>query len=151
MHQYLVTYVLPRWLRGKESAFRCRRRGFNPWVGKYAGEGNGSSLQYSCLENSLDRGAWRAIQSLESQRVGHDCVTNFSSILAWIITWTEESGRLHVPWSWRVRPNWACSHYLVGAPSQSAKSCRARMCQMLFANDENQGGLPGGGGRGGAF
>ena len=27
--------------------------------GRSAGEGNGSSLQYSCLENSMDRGAWR--------------------------------------------------------------------------------------------
>ena len=31
-----------------------------PGSGKSAGEGNGNSLQYSCLENSMDRGAWRA-------------------------------------------------------------------------------------------
>ena len=29
-------------------------------------------LQYSCLGNPMDRGAWRAIQSMGSQRVGHD-------------------------------------------------------------------------------
>ena len=28
--------------------------------GKSPGEGNGNSLQYSCLENPMDRGAWRA-------------------------------------------------------------------------------------------
>ena len=33
------------------------------------GEGNGYPLQYSCLENSMDRGAWQAIGS---QRVGPD-------------------------------------------------------------------------------
>ena len=33
---------------------------FDPWVGKIPGEGNGSRHQYSCLENSMDRGAWRA-------------------------------------------------------------------------------------------
>ena len=33
------------------------------------GEGNGNPLQYSCLENSMDRGAW---QSMGSQRVRHD-------------------------------------------------------------------------------
>ena len=38
-----------------------RRTGFNPWVGKIPGEGNGNPLQYSCLENSMDRGAWRTI------------------------------------------------------------------------------------------
>ena len=37
-----------------------RRRGFDPWVRKLPGERNGNLLQYCCLENSLDRGAWRA-------------------------------------------------------------------------------------------
>jgi len=32
---------------------------------------NGTPLQYSCLENSMDRGTGR-LQSMESQRVGHD-------------------------------------------------------------------------------
>jgi len=32
--------------------------GFNPWVRRSPGEGNGHPLQYSCLENSMDRGAW---------------------------------------------------------------------------------------------
>ena len=36
------------------------------------GEGNGNSLWYSCLENSMDGGAWKAIQSTGSQRVGQD-------------------------------------------------------------------------------
>ena len=34
------------------------RPGFNPWVRKI--EGNGNPLQYSCLENAMDRGAWWA-------------------------------------------------------------------------------------------
>ena len=32
----------------------------DPWVGKIPEEGKGYPLQYSCLENSMDRGAWRA-------------------------------------------------------------------------------------------
>ena len=36
---------------------RCKRRGLNPWVRKLPGVGNGDPLQYSCLENSMDRGA----------------------------------------------------------------------------------------------
>ena len=32
--------------------------GFNPWVGKFPGEGKGNPLQYSCLENPMDGGAW---------------------------------------------------------------------------------------------
>ena len=40
---------------------RQNRPGFNPWVGKIPpGGGHGNPLQYSCLENPGDRGAWRA-------------------------------------------------------------------------------------------
>ena len=35
--------------------------GFDPWVGKIPGGGHGSPLQYSCLENPMDRGAWQAL------------------------------------------------------------------------------------------
>ena len=31
-----------------------------PWSGRSPGGGHGNSLQYSCLENSMDRGAWSA-------------------------------------------------------------------------------------------
>ena len=54
----------PGGANGKESTHQCssnKRHSFNPWVRKSAGVGNGSSLQYSCLENSMDRGAWQAI------------------------------------------------------------------------------------------
>ena len=49
---------------GKEPACQCRRhkRGeFNPGSGRSPGGGNSNPLQYSCLENRMDRGAWRAI------------------------------------------------------------------------------------------
>ena len=39
---------------------QCRRPVFDPWVRRTPGEGNGYALQYSCLESSMDRGAWRA-------------------------------------------------------------------------------------------
>ena len=38
------------------------------------GEGNDNSLQYSCLENPMDRTAW-GLQSMGLQRVRHDLVT----------------------------------------------------------------------------
>ena len=37
-----------------------REVGFDPWVGKTPGGGLGNPLQYSCLENLMDRGAWQA-------------------------------------------------------------------------------------------
>ena len=48
------------WLSGKSLACQYRRHGFDPWVGKIPWRGNGNPLQYSCLENSMDRGAWWA-------------------------------------------------------------------------------------------
>ena len=35
--------------------------GFIPGSGRSPGEGNGNPLQYSCLGNPMDRGAWQAI------------------------------------------------------------------------------------------
>ena len=45
---------------GKESACRAGDPGSVPGLGRSLGEGNGNPLQYSCLENSMDSGAWRA-------------------------------------------------------------------------------------------
>ena len=46
-----------------------------PELGRSPGEGHGNPLQYSCLENSMDRGAWWATVH-GPQRVGHNRVTN---------------------------------------------------------------------------
>ena len=40
---------------------RCRRLGLISGSGRFPGEGNGKPLQYSCLENSMDSGAWWTI------------------------------------------------------------------------------------------
>ena len=44
---------------GKD-CLQCRKPGFNPGLRRSLGEGNGNPLKYSCLENSMDRGVWRA-------------------------------------------------------------------------------------------
>ena len=45
---------------GKESACNAGHMGSIPGLGRSSGEGNGYLLQYSCLENLTDRGAWQA-------------------------------------------------------------------------------------------
>ena len=43
---------------GKESAYNAGDPGSISWSGRAPGIGNDNPLQYSCLENSMDRGAW---------------------------------------------------------------------------------------------
>ena len=51
---------------GKESACNASDLGLIPGLGRSPGEGNRYPLQYSCLENSMDRGAWQ-VQSMGQQ------------------------------------------------------------------------------------
>ena len=39
---------------------RCKRRGFDPGLGRSPGKRKSNLFQYSCLENPMDRGAWQA-------------------------------------------------------------------------------------------
>ena len=50
---------------------QCRRPGWIPGSGRAPGAGNGNPLQYPCLENPMDRGAWWATV-YGVARVGHD-------------------------------------------------------------------------------
>ena len=45
---------------GKESSCNAGELGLIPGLGRSPGEGNVYPVQYTCLENSMDRGAWRA-------------------------------------------------------------------------------------------
>ena len=48
---------LPGGSDGKASAYNVGDPGLIPGLGRPSGEGNGNPLQYSCLENPMDRGA----------------------------------------------------------------------------------------------
>ena len=56
---YMESRGLPCWLSGKESTCKCRRHGFDPWVRKIPWRRKWQPLHYSCLRNSMDRGAWQ--------------------------------------------------------------------------------------------
>ena len=54
---------IPRWHHGKNllaNVGDTKEVGLIPDTGRSPGEGNGNPLQYSSLENPMDRGAWRA-------------------------------------------------------------------------------------------
>ena len=98
------------------------------------GEGNGTPLQYSCLENPMDGGAWKAaVHGVAEGRTGLSDFTftfhfhalekemaTHPSILAWKIPWIEEPGRLQSKESQRVGNDWATEH-----------ACKANISSIL--------------------
>ena len=48
---------------GKESACDAGDPGLIPGLGRFPGKGNGNPLQYSCMENPMDGGAWQVTVS----------------------------------------------------------------------------------------
>ena len=56
--EFILYFLFPCGSDGKESACNARDPGLIPGLGRSPGKENGNPLQYSCLENSLDRGVW---------------------------------------------------------------------------------------------
>ena len=74
---FVYVYLwLSRWLSGERIAYNVGDTGdvgSIPGLERSPGGGNGSSLQYSSLENFMGRGAWRAtVHGWGSQRVRHE-------------------------------------------------------------------------------
>ena len=59
-HEIMCSKGLPWWHRAKESACQAGDADLIPGSGRSPGEENGNPLQYSCLGNLMDRGAWWA-------------------------------------------------------------------------------------------
>ena len=60
-HDFMILWGFPGSSDGKESACKAGDLGLIPGSGRSPGEGNGFPLQYSCLENSINREVWQAI------------------------------------------------------------------------------------------
>ena len=56
----MLHYDFPGVSDGKAPSYNARDPGLIPWSGRSPGKGNGNPLQYSCLENPMDGGAWCA-------------------------------------------------------------------------------------------
>ena len=56
---------------GKESACSAEDAGVISELGRSPGEGNGYPLQYSCMENSMDRGAWACKETDMIEQLTH--------------------------------------------------------------------------------
>ena len=59
-----VSPGFPDGTSGEEPICQCKRPktcGFDPWEGRFPGGEHGNPLQYSCLKNHMDRGAWQVV------------------------------------------------------------------------------------------
>ena len=56
---HFLASLVAQWLKNPSAS--AGEAGSIPGLGRSPGEGNGNPLQYSCLGNSMDRGAWQAI------------------------------------------------------------------------------------------
>ena len=65
---------LPWWLRWLECTCNAGDLGSVPGLGRPPGEGNGNPLQYSCLENPRNRGAWQVTS------MGSQCIMIYGSL-----------------------------------------------------------------------
>ena len=86
----IIHYLgFPGGASGKESACQCKRHGFDPWVGKIPWRRKWPPIQYSCAENSMDRGAWQATI--------HEATKSQTRLSNWTDTCVIHSG-CKIPW-----------------------------------------------------
>ena len=72
--------VCPGGSDGEKSASNAGDPGLIIGLGKSPGEGKGNPLQYSCLVDPMDRGAWKATVHGVSKRVGQDWASNTTTV-----------------------------------------------------------------------
>ena len=107
------------------------------------GEGNGTPLQYSCLENPMDRGAWwAAVHEVVKSRTQlsdftfifhfhalEKVMATYSSILTWRIPGTAEPGGLPSMGSHRVGHDWS------DLAAAAAGTSKRRIVHYLYFGD----------------
>ena len=80
---------------GKDSACNAgdeRNENLIPGSGRSPGKGNGNPLQYSCLENPMDRGVWQApivhgVTRSQTQMIAHICAHTHTHITSYLYQW----------------------------------------------------------------
>ena len=113
-----INLYIPGGSEVKASACNVGDVGLIPGSGRFPGEGNGNPLQYSCLENPMDGGAWWATVHgipkswTQLSDLMEKVMAPHSNTLAWKIPGMEEPGRLQSMGLLRVGHDWVTSLWL---------------------------------------
>ena len=123
---YVSNTYLPGGSDGKVSAYNVGDPGSIPGSGRYPGEGNGNPLQYSCLANPMDVGAWLAtVHGVAKSRTRLSDFT-ISCVWLFVIPWT--------PWDSLGQNTWVGSLSLLQGifPTQGLNSGLPHCRQILY-------------------
>ena len=82
-HEIIRYLDFPGGSDSKASAYNAGDPGLIPGLGRSPGDGNGNPLQYYCLENPMDRGAWQATVHGVSKSWTQLCNFTFTSLTPW--------------------------------------------------------------------
>ena len=93
----MLVMGFPHGSDGKASACNAGDQGLIPGLGRYPGEGNSNPLQYSCLENPMDRGDWQV--KVHRVTKSQTQLSNFTSMLVITLADIMGLGRLSVQFS----------------------------------------------------
>ena len=92
--------AVPRGSEVKTSASNARDLGLIPGLGRFPGEGNGNPLQYSCLENPMDGGAWQA--TVHGVAKSQTRLSDFTSLTWHIGSWFSNQWLNPYPLQWKL-------------------------------------------------
>ena len=110
---------------GQELACQCRickRCRFSPWSGRSPGGRHGNPLQYSCLENPMDRGAWQA--------TGHGVAKSWTQL--------NDLAHMHVLYSQYTAALFKVHRYRISAVSLLYSLLRRWWKMWDFVSDSHQ-------------
>ena len=137
LHVIIPHWGFPHSSVGKESACNAGDPGSIPGLGRSPGEGNGKPLQYSCLENPMHRGAWRATVH-GVPRVGHDLATKppppyHTTLSLWVCL----LGGLFKLWAFWRRKLFPFSLCLSASTGRLHKRCLMKQSRKFLLHNPN--------------
>ena len=110
-----MALVVKSWL----ASWGIRGVGLIPGLGRSLGGGHGNPLQYSCLENSMDRGAWRA--TVHGVAKSQTRLSDWTELCTISVTWAKKKTSLSlsfiskmgtvIVFTFIVKPGWDNAYY----------------------------------------